>query len=286
MTPSRQHWDLLEHEQSDKPCPIPGTHRRLQEAHELWHQVCDYYHSPRRFRTNLNAMIQALRNVTFILQKEKAKVPGFDEWYQGVREGLASDPILQWLHQARNLVVKEGDIQVASTAKVTVANWLELAKATLEVPPQLSAEEIGHHLRRSQQKFLSQFDNHEAILCVERFWAVKELPDKDLVDVLAYGYCELERIISEAHHRCGHQMEIVRLPDMKVIGGRRLPCMKSSEHFRAAHISLKNGLPITLTEREFSPNQKSMERARRRYQLTEPEGFLNNYSDPFAHAPA
>ena len=61
----------------DVVCPIPAAHRRLKEAHLLWHQTLDKYQEPDAFRANLNATIQALRNVTFALQAEKHSIPDF-----------------------------------------------------------------------------------------------------------------------------------------------------------------------------------------------------------------
>jgi hypothetical protein len=49
-------------------CPIPNAHRRLEEAHRLWHRAAESYDDPDEFRTNLNALLQALRSVTFVLQ--------------------------------------------------------------------------------------------------------------------------------------------------------------------------------------------------------------------------
>jgi hypothetical protein len=40
-------------------CPLPQTHRRLIEAHLLWHQTLDRYSDPEAFRANLNATIEA-----------------------------------------------------------------------------------------------------------------------------------------------------------------------------------------------------------------------------------
>ena len=54
-------------------CKVPVTHNRLLEAHYLWHQAALCYHDPFRFRTHMNALIQALRNITFALQNEKDK---------------------------------------------------------------------------------------------------------------------------------------------------------------------------------------------------------------------
>jgi hypothetical protein len=73
-------------------CPLPATHRRLVEAHLLWHQALSNYQEVDLFRANLNATIQALRNITFTLQSEKHIISDFDNWYGGWQARLASEP--------------------------------------------------------------------------------------------------------------------------------------------------------------------------------------------------
>ena len=82
-------------------CPIPKTHRRLEEGHLLWHQALDNYQDPVAFRANLNASIEAFRNVTFVLQNEKAEFPDFDSWYGPRQARLKADSAAKWLHEAR-----------------------------------------------------------------------------------------------------------------------------------------------------------------------------------------
>lgn len=63
---------------SDRACPVPDAHRRLDAAHRLWHQAEASYAEPDGFTANLNACIQALRSVTWVLQKGKRSIPDFD----------------------------------------------------------------------------------------------------------------------------------------------------------------------------------------------------------------
>jgi hypothetical protein len=76
-------------------CPLPKTHRRLGEAHLLWHQALDTYHDSSAFLANLNSTIEALRNVTFVLQKERT-VPDFDGPLRDQMGRLP--PPLEWRH--------------------------------------------------------------------------------------------------------------------------------------------------------------------------------------------
>src|SRR5438105_4921591 len=82
-------------------CPVPATHRRLAEAHLMWHQTLTNYQEPDIFRANLNATIQALRNITFALQNEHQSIPGFKEWYSDWQSRLKMDADAKWLHEAR-----------------------------------------------------------------------------------------------------------------------------------------------------------------------------------------
>lgn len=82
----------------ENDCPIPNAHRRLLQTHALWHQTLDSYADPGLFVVNLNARIQSLRNVTFVLQKEKHGVPDFSEWYTRWQRLMASSTLNQrWL---------------------------------------------------------------------------------------------------------------------------------------------------------------------------------------------
>jgi hypothetical protein len=62
-------------------CPIPNSHQRLRQAHLLWHQASENYQDVDRFLTNINSLIQELRNITFILQSEKSQFTDFESWY-------------------------------------------------------------------------------------------------------------------------------------------------------------------------------------------------------------
>ena len=99
-----------ETEQQER-CPLPNTHSRLRQAHQLWHQTLAAYDQPEIFRANLNSTIEALRNVTFMLQNEKAVIPDFDVWYAPQQEQLKRDSVVKWLAEARTVVVHRSDLE-------------------------------------------------------------------------------------------------------------------------------------------------------------------------------
>lgn len=65
-----------------------------------------------RFGYELNAFLAAARSVTFLLQKEMARVPGFAEWWDGQRQLLSSDPAAVFFLKLRNFSQKEGRISL------------------------------------------------------------------------------------------------------------------------------------------------------------------------------
>src|SRR5690349_13674670 len=102
------------------PATLGPAFTRLEDSHRQWHQAEDEYFDPSGFRIALNGCIQTLRSVTFVLQKQKNKIDGFETWYQDWQKKLNADEVLKWSVQARNRIVKEGDLELHSILRVSV----------------------------------------------------------------------------------------------------------------------------------------------------------------------
>src|SRR5215831_975804 len=57
---------------------------------------------------HLEALVQALRSATFVLQKVASKTPEFNIWYERQREAMQENPTLRALVDLRNASEKEG----------------------------------------------------------------------------------------------------------------------------------------------------------------------------------
>lgn len=101
-------------------CVVPKTHARLEQAHALWHEALAAYHDPELFVTKLNALIQALRTVTWVLQKEFGNSKEFKSWYEAWQDTMAADERLRWALAVRNEVEHQGDLETSSVAHVRV----------------------------------------------------------------------------------------------------------------------------------------------------------------------
>src|ERR1039457_1902731 len=106
---------------ASSPCPLHSAHRRLMDCHVHWHAAADSYMEPEEFRLNLNALIQDLRNVTWLLQKQKHELPDFGQWYPAWQRSASDDQVMRWVVSARTRVVKMGDLEMHSHALVRLS---------------------------------------------------------------------------------------------------------------------------------------------------------------------
>jgi len=246
---------------SEAGCPLPATHSRLDEMHYFWHQTAEAYSTPEEFRYNLNALIQAARNVTFMLQSEKDRIPDFEVWYERWREKLKADPIMKWLHDARTTVVKQADLKTSSQARVDlIASYTDSPQMEATVSPLLTTEEM---LATAPVRQILEEARSNPVLEVERTWVADGLEGLELLEAFAHAYGVLFKIVAEAHEKCGATMkvEVNRPPDL------RLPCMVHTDDYRCIRVDLQSGEPRIFIQPEVANDTASKEEAAQRYRF-------------------
>lgn len=257
-------------------CELESPERKLREAHRHWHACGDSYQDPEDFRIGLNAVIQALRNVTFSLQSIKSNIPGFDEWYTAEQEIMRVDPLLRWVISSRNKVVKQGDLETLSENYVSIIadyfdesailkrerqiweafNEGEIGASGLtieEKPPLMSMEEVLNSLHL---EMLPVSVRERLTVYFERRWIEMSLPNFEVMTVLAYCYGKLRSLVSRAHLLLGKQA-VHMLTEDALPGGKveqedagelqqegRLPCMVSSRRFRTTRRRFQDGSEV------------------------------------------
>lgn len=254
----------------EERCPIGDTHRRLHQCHRLWHQTQEEYARPDGFCTNLNATIQALRSVTFILQKQQNAIPDFRPWYEGWQERMKQDDLMRWLVDARNRIEKEGDLKTYSSARVSVlAGWGDpYPIAEAEVDPLLSTEVIVEKL---PDFGVPPVIRRQGVLLVERRWVARDLPNHELLDAIAHCYGVLATLVVDAHGRCGYVMRTFKAEShapkpvrTEHLGGR-LPCMVATAEVRTVRIHLPTGQYLHPTRVFVEADPSRMEQSAKRY---------------------
>jgi len=135
----------------ERSCPLPKTHTRLRQTHDLWHEMQAAYSDADEFLTKLNACLTAARSVTFVLQKELSHQAWFDDWYGPWQERMRADPRMRWLVDARNVVEKQGDLDAASVAFVSLLlTDDEQLLDRFEVPPLASPAEVAQVIKLTE----------------------------------------------------------------------------------------------------------------------------------------
>ncbi|HKR61819.1 MAG TPA: hypothetical protein VJS64_19185, partial [Pyrinomonadaceae bacterium] len=272
MTDANKH---PQHAADYSNCPVPAAHRRLAEAHLLWHQALSNYQEPDAFRANLNATIQALRNVTFALQSDKHSIADFDSWYGGWRARLAADPDARWLIDARNIVVKQGDLEVTSIALVRVLTWKDNVLIESEIPPGAPTSLILANLPLLDLLKGSQIpisDLRDAALEIERRWSVAALKGREILETLAKVYSLLGDVVLDAHaheNRLGCiPIEPVH-PDFRSAYHRTgfLECMAIGRDQRIQRSKFVSGQSYEVVRDSAPVSPQDRKRAPKRYKL-------------------
>ena len=257
-------------------CPLPTTHKRLLEAHELWHQIANNYSIPDRFHTYLNATIQALRNITFVLQSEKHVFDDFAAWYSPWQTRMKESSVLTWAKEARNRVVKQADLDTVSIATVTLLTWKDDEITSVPIDPATSPAELIRHLPILEliaRATDSRCDLSSAVLEVERQWNLPDLNDSEVLDSLAAAYGLLSDLVVDAHARLG-KLECIdhaaSHSPFRAVHHRSgaIPCMLETSEFRKERFSLSTGAPIVVEAVRQTTTVDAVARAAWRYGMS------------------
>lgn len=96
---------------------VGNLDHKYDELQVFFQDCLNSYNEPSLFRARVATLVQALRNFTFAIQKNKHSIPDFDIWYAKWQKHMRNDDYMRWLHQKRNEVVKE-DIIVGKSAAI------------------------------------------------------------------------------------------------------------------------------------------------------------------------
>lgn len=178
-------------------CPISSAEKRLVDASEFWKRAHNSYFEPDEFRLNVQSSIQAFRTVTFLLQKMKGSISGFDPWYSKAQELMRDDKKLRWLVEARNKIEKQGDLETHSSFSVEYsASWESSEKRIFELPPTTRPEQIAETIAASYPQSKC---TEAAILKLSREWVDSEMPGEEILTLLVHAYSRLHKFLIQAH---------------------------------------------------------------------------------------
>jgi len=218
-----------------KSADAPGStaYKRLFDARTHWVRALEAYFSPEDFRIEINACIQALRNVTFVLQADKARIPAFDQWYGEWQSKLRADARMKWSVAARNAIVKARDLELHSKLRASlVGSYIESEVPTLqaEYSPQITTAKILTEFRN--RGIPAEYLKH-AQLRIERRWVINDFPAAEFLELLAYCWTFLSRIRNNLRHAS------IGVPPAD--GWGLPPCMVDDGEYRSIWVKVSTG---------------------------------------------
>jgi len=165
--------------------------RRLNDLGHLLKNCSSTYLDPDLFRMNTNQFLQTARTVTFIIQKNKSYIKDFDIWYKkNVIDLWAQDEVMQWAKNSRNIIEKQGDLEINSTLDVSlIFSYLEEDDIKLKIGRQELLNYGVKKLVRFSQKHLPSGITDAAVVRISRNWVTKNLSNWELLHALVYVYC-------------------------------------------------------------------------------------------------
>jgi hypothetical protein len=141
--------------------------------------------------------VQEARNVTFILQKNKKQIPGFEQWYAPWQERLKNDATLRWVKDSRNRITKQGDLETESQSFVSfITDWTDELTQKFRADPFVPSTVL---VRSLLKKIPKEHISEESLLCVERRWVDTNLPDQELLNATSHVLVVLSALIEDAH---------------------------------------------------------------------------------------
>jgi len=164
----------------------PETVLRLKEAVCFLQMMIQNYHDPDIFLFNLHATVQAIRNITFVMQSELSGEIGFKEWYCKKQTEMKENTKLRKLVEARNILTKRKSLERKSSVKAGLFRY-EKMKIAIKAPLQPGVDSISI-LNLSKQfcyGFLIDEEHSEPWMevGVEREWIMDELGTGEVVSL-------------------------------------------------------------------------------------------------------
>lgn len=208
--------------------------RRLTDLAQILKSCAASYFNPDLFRMNTNHFLQTARTVTFIIQKNKDKIPGYDTWYQtNVTVPWGDDELMRWAKDSRNTIEKEGDLELNSTLRLSlIFSYLEETDIGITCgKSELMTAGVKKLIRFAEKKMPTGVADAAAVK-IERRWVTASLPEWELLHALGTVYGRIYACCRAlaSHLNSTLRRDIARPSDFEDIrdNARRVQYMKFS----------------------------------------------------------
>jgi len=176
-------------------CPIPDSHRRLDDVHAEWHDALDAYFDVHKFRRTYNSFLAAVQSTIDTVRRRKRLIPGADEKLNTWEASLSTDRYHRWGDKARNLVIHEADLSLHSVA------WMEYTtlrhntiSRRIDADPETSTEDLLTAFLMGTPEGI-----RSGLLRISRKWVANTLPDTELLEAGTHLYRNVARLVAAFH---------------------------------------------------------------------------------------
>jgi hypothetical protein len=168
--------------------------------------MVEHYHEPNLFRYSLSAFLQAARSVTFILQNEMSGTAGFTEFWRGPQAAMRADTDLRLLNDARVAVVHRSSLVPSSSMFIGHFKYGRPRSGFANMPLDPMMESVA--ALANGRQILQNFEHPHRLWSGEEFglqrrWALKEAPEKELVQFALGSLSNIAEAFSQCHAWAG-----------------------------------------------------------------------------------
>lgn len=167
------------------------------------------YFEPELFRLNANQFLTTSRTVSFLFQKDKSSISGFDDWHaENIVAPWKEDKIMKWSIVSRNTIEKEGDLDLRSSASATlITGYLDEHDISLDLEKSICLGASIKKLTRFARAKLPSGVSDTAVIKIERTWVANTLPDCELLQAFRYIYARMYEACKSLAHHLGTKLE-------------------------------------------------------------------------------
>lgn len=236
------------------------------DVHEDIHRAIENYLDVDEFRRYVNSAIQASRSVTWLIQKRKHELRGYDDWYPAWVASQAQRPVARWAIGARNKIVKEEDLATHSQLRLTYYGE-RLAEATFvyDVDPLIS---VPHMLAVLGEKIDRRPRDIPGWVQIERRWIDSEFPEHELLALIRENYRAIAQVVASAHAASGVSecaARASRRPCVRSDSEPELFCIPPGNPVPTAIIDARTGEVSRIGSRLIEKDEARIEVGRERY---------------------
>lgn len=183
--------------------------RRLKDLALSLEAAGSNYFEPEIFRLNANQFLTTSRTVSFLFQKDKASIADFGNWHaNNIVAPWKDDEIMKWSIVSRNTIEKEGDLDLHSSADVTlIVGYLENQDIPLRLDKNTCLSASIKRLIRFARAKLPTGVSDSAVIKIERTWVANTLPDCELLQASRYIYCRMYEACKSLANHLGTALE-------------------------------------------------------------------------------